>query len=119
MKKKVGTLLAVTLAAAPALAGPQHATHPPPSDKAKVEVKVETTVKAKIKDPWAGRGGVPHFTPGLPKELRDMQAKLVIDGAFAAWNVTTPRVLSNGSPACGNVQSKMPPSVRKQCKENE
>ena len=120
MKKKFGTLLAVTFAAAPAVAGPMHATHEAnEGEKKVVKVEKKTNVEAAKPDPWAGRGGVPQFTPGLPKELREMQTKLVVDGAFAAFGVTTPRVLGTGSPACGNLQSKMPPSARRECKENQ
>lgn len=117
MKKKFGTLLAVTLATTPAVAGPMRAAHVAKEEMVKMD-KTAKNVEAAKPDPWAGRAGVPQFTPGLPKELREMQTKLVVDGVFAAFGVTTPRVLGTGSPACGNLQSKMP-SARRECKENQ
>src|ERR1043165_9167654 len=111
MKKKVGTLLAVTLAAAPAVAGPEHAHTAKPEKKVVVNVKVNVKV-----DPWAGTKAITTLPPNLPDSFRRMQAQMIVDGAFAVFGVTTPRVLRSGAPACGNVQTKGPPPP---CKEDE
>jgi len=90
--KKIGTLLAVTLAtAAPVAANP---TKP---------------------DPWAGKPNVTQVPPNMPASFRSLQAEQLVDGFLAVFGVTTPRVLRTGSPACGNVQSKMAPSRRAEC----
>ena len=78
MKKKVGTLLAVTLAtAAPAVAEPL----------------------AKP-DPWA----TTHVRSSAP--ARNVRAEQLVDRVLAMFGIAAPRQLPSGAPACGNVQSK-------------
>jgi len=78
MKKKVGTLLAVTLAtAAPAIAEPMATP-----------------------DPWATTQA-PPVTPS-----RNVQAEQLVDRVLAMFGIAAPRRLPSGAPACGNVQSK-------------
>jgi hypothetical protein len=104
MKKKVGTLLAVTLATAPALAGPKDAP-------------LARQVEATRPDPWAAPKPGPTFPANMPDSFRRLQNQLVIDGVFAALGIATPRVLRSGAPACGNVQTKGPRPAH--CEEDE
>lgn len=113
MKKKVGTLLAVTLvAAAPAVvAGPMHAHHGKEASKTQGSTVDGSKVAAASDkpDPWAGTSpSVTPFPPNMPDSFRRMQAQMIVDGMFATFGVTTPRVLRSGAPACGNVQTKSP-----------
>lgn len=100
----VKTLLAVTLAAAaPASAGPAHEHH-------------RHTTPAAHAAPATPAG--PAREPTLKEReivFRAWQTQQRSEQLLATFGMMRPRALPSGAPACGNVQSKSPPTWQREC----
>lgn len=100
MKRQFGTLLAVTLAAAPAAASPHRGAAPPPTP---TRAPAPATAPAPTPPPTTRPAGPP--APSFMQQL-------VNAFAIAQRTAARPRELRCGAPACGNVTSRLAPGSR-------
>lgn len=59
-------------------------------------------------DPWAETRPTATPTPTTPSQVQ-VQPEVLARSLLALFGISLPRTLANGSPACGNVASRLPP----------